>query len=231
MTTRLATRFAQCAAEGRAALVTFVTAGDPDHVTAQAILHALPGAGAAAAARGSEMPAPVQANVTTPFAETGFQQALGYQVSLLARDGIGQAELHLNPADMGPVEVRIHLDGDAARVMMSADLAPTRQWLEQALPTLAATLRDAGLTLAGGGVFEQAGGGHQQSAGGVPMALSGAVGMSPPIDHADRGSAPGDHAQQSNLKVIRLVDTQLLNDGWHPEIDGVETQQTAEIHQ
>jgi MFS family permease len=37
----------RCAAEGRAALVTFVTAGDPDHATAQAILHALPGAGAA----------------------------------------------------------------------------------------------------------------------------------------------------------------------------------------
>lgn len=44
--TRIQTRFAACAAEGRAALVTFVTAGDPDHQTATAILHALPGAGA-----------------------------------------------------------------------------------------------------------------------------------------------------------------------------------------
>jgi tryptophan synthase alpha chain len=43
---RLAARFAACAAEGRAALVTFVTAGDPDRATAEAILHALPGAGA-----------------------------------------------------------------------------------------------------------------------------------------------------------------------------------------
>ncbi len=46
MTTRLSARFAACAAEGRAALVTFVTAGDPDYATAEAILHALPGAGA-----------------------------------------------------------------------------------------------------------------------------------------------------------------------------------------
>jgi len=44
--TRIQTRFAACADEGRAALVTFVTAGDPDHQTATAILHALPGAGA-----------------------------------------------------------------------------------------------------------------------------------------------------------------------------------------
>ncbi len=42
---RLADRFAACAAEGRAALVTFVTAGDPDQATAEAILHALPAAG------------------------------------------------------------------------------------------------------------------------------------------------------------------------------------------
>jgi len=46
MTDRLAARFAHCRAERRAALVTFVTAGDPDHATSLAILKALPGAGA-----------------------------------------------------------------------------------------------------------------------------------------------------------------------------------------
>lgn len=44
--TRIKTRFQACAAEGRAALVTFVTAGDPDFETASAILDALPEAGA-----------------------------------------------------------------------------------------------------------------------------------------------------------------------------------------
>lgn len=46
MTTRIDTRFAECAKLGRPALVTFVTAGDPDHDTAFEILKALPGAGA-----------------------------------------------------------------------------------------------------------------------------------------------------------------------------------------
>lgn len=46
MTTRIPARFAQCAAEGRPALVTYTMAGDPDLATAQAILEALPGAGA-----------------------------------------------------------------------------------------------------------------------------------------------------------------------------------------
>ncbi|MCS0502423.1 tryptophan synthase subunit alpha [Ancylobacter mangrovi] len=46
MTTRLATRFKACAEQGRAALVTFITAGDPDHDTSLALLKALPAAGA-----------------------------------------------------------------------------------------------------------------------------------------------------------------------------------------
>ena len=45
-TARLDARFAACAREGRAALVTFVTAGDPDLATSEAILAGLPAAGA-----------------------------------------------------------------------------------------------------------------------------------------------------------------------------------------
>jgi len=46
MTTRIDDRFAALRKEGRAALVTFVTAGDPDPATSVAILQALPAAGA-----------------------------------------------------------------------------------------------------------------------------------------------------------------------------------------
>ncbi|HLJ72376.1 MAG TPA: tryptophan synthase subunit alpha [Roseiarcus sp.] len=46
MTTRIDARFAALKAEGRAALVTFITAGDPDLETSTALLKALPGAGA-----------------------------------------------------------------------------------------------------------------------------------------------------------------------------------------
>ena len=44
--TRIDARLGKLKAEGRAALVTFVTAGDPDAATSLAILKALPGAGA-----------------------------------------------------------------------------------------------------------------------------------------------------------------------------------------
>jgi tryptophan synthase alpha chain len=46
MTTRIDRRFAALKQEGRAALVAFVTAGDPDYATSLAILKAAPGVGA-----------------------------------------------------------------------------------------------------------------------------------------------------------------------------------------
>src|SRR5207244_4148052 len=46
MSTRIDRRFADLKAQGRAALVTFLTAGDPDFETSVAILRALPAAGA-----------------------------------------------------------------------------------------------------------------------------------------------------------------------------------------
>lgn len=46
MTTRIDRRFADLARQGRPALVTFVTAGDPDMATSLAILKSLPAAGA-----------------------------------------------------------------------------------------------------------------------------------------------------------------------------------------
>ena len=46
MTTRIDTRFAALAKEGRAGLVTFLTAGDPDAATTLKLLQGLPKAGA-----------------------------------------------------------------------------------------------------------------------------------------------------------------------------------------
>ena len=67
-----------------------------------------------------------------------FAEAFGVQVSLLARDGVQEAELHLNPAEMGPVSVQIVLDGERARIDFGAQAAATRAAIEASLPELAA---------------------------------------------------------------------------------------------
>ena len=105
-----------------------------------------------------EATAPVAVSLATPVNAPDFAQALGLQMSVFARDGIQQAELHLNPAEMGPVSVQIVMDGTQARVDFGADLAATRQAIEAGLPELASALRDAGFTLAGGGVSQHSGG-------------------------------------------------------------------------
>ena len=102
--------------------------------------------------------APVVVDVATPVASPEFREALGVHVSVLARDGVQRAELHLNPADMGPISVQIALDGNRAQVDFGAASAATRHAIEAGLPELAAALRDAGYTLAGGGVSQHAGG-------------------------------------------------------------------------
>lgn len=104
----------------------------------------------------AEASAPTVVHLPTPADAPDFPQALGAQLSVFAQEGIQQAELHLNPADMGSISIQIALDGNQAKVDFGADSAATRQLIENGLPELAAALRDAGFTLAGGGVHSQA---------------------------------------------------------------------------
>ena len=101
-----------------------------------------------------EAAAPVAVALATPVNAPDFAQALGLQLSVLTKDGVQQAELHLNPAEMGPVSVQIVMDGTQARIDFGADVAATRSAIEAGLPELASALRDAGFTLAGGGVSQ-----------------------------------------------------------------------------
>lgn len=96
-----------------------------------------------------------ESRLAAPVSSAEFGPALGLSLSRLARDGVQAARLQLHPAEMGPIDVRIALDGSFAHVDFHASAAGTRAALEAALPELAAALLDAGLTLGGGGVFEQ----------------------------------------------------------------------------
>jgi flagellar hook-length control protein FliK len=132
----------------------------------------LPTAQAIAPAVRSEPSAapPAVVQVATPAHAPEFREALAVQVSVLAKDGVQRAELRLNPAEMGPISVQIALQGTQAQVDFGAESFATRQIIEAGLPELAAALRDAGFTLAGGGVSQQSRG---QSQGEGPSQGSG----------------------------------------------------------
>jgi flagellar hook-length control protein FliK len=105
------------------------------------------------AVKAAEAPLPTAA-LPSPVDSPAFAPALATQVRWWANDGVQQAQLLLNPAEMGPVTVNIVLDGRDARIDFSADLAATRGAIEAALPVLAAALDDSGLKLTGGGVHD-----------------------------------------------------------------------------
>ncbi|OYT99818.1 MAG: hypothetical protein CFE40_00245 [Burkholderiales bacterium PBB1] len=117
---------------------------------------AIAGHGVASLARSVDTAASASATVPTPVGDPGFHEALAAQVSVFARAGLSKAELHMNPAELGPVSVHIMMNGDQARVDFGADRAQTRQAIEAGWAELAASLQDAGFTLSGGGVSEQA---------------------------------------------------------------------------
>lgn len=153
----------------------------------------------------AELPLALQidAAVDSPL----FAPALGSQLSLLARDGVRSALLQLHPAEMGPISVAIALDGNAARIDFQALRADTRSLIEASLPALAGALQDAGLTLAGGGVFEQAPGRQPPPQAQAQAQAEPAPGARP-AGPADSGPAgPLDTAQMARRTAPRgLVD-------------------------
>jgi flagellar hook-length control protein FliK len=157
---------ARAAAETSSFQVAMAQAGDHRELKPVQELPSMPNVAAGVqptqgASRASETTVPVPVQVPTPATSPEFAQTLGVQVSVLAKDGIQQAELHLNPADMGPISVQIAIDGTQAQVNFGADVAATRQIIENGLPELAASLREAGFTLSGGGVHSHARGREQ----------------------------------------------------------------------
>jgi flagellar hook-length control protein FliK len=84
-----------------------------------------------------------------------FAPALGQQIDVWMKGGVQHAEVQLSPQDLGPIRVRIEMEGAHARVQMSADVASTRDALQQAMPQLSAQLGEVGLSLTGGGVSDQ----------------------------------------------------------------------------
>lgn len=109
----------------------------------------------AAAAANATPAAATDGRIAASPGSSEFAPQLAAQISTFVRDGLHHALLELNPAEMGPLTVQIQLDGNAARVHLAAEHAGTRLALEQAMPQLAGSLRENGLTLSGGGVFEQ----------------------------------------------------------------------------
>jgi flagellar hook-length control protein FliK len=143
----------KAATEARDSLAAMLPQPDPMAVQAGAV-------GAQANAlqtpdQGVHQTPPAQATLPMTPQSPAFAPALGQQIDVWMKGGVQHAEVQLSPQDLGPIRVRIEMEGAHTRVQMSADVPSTREALQQAMPQLSEQLGQVGISLTGGGVSDQ----------------------------------------------------------------------------
>jgi len=93
-----------------------------------------------------------------------FSSNLSNRLMMMSQDGVQSARLKLHPENLGPLDVRIQIEEDGARVWFAAQHGQTREALEAAIPRLRELFADQGLQLVRADVTS--GDGRQQTGDG-----------------------------------------------------------------
>lgn len=95
--------------------------------------------------------------VSTPVNQPRWGDEFSQKITWLASSKMDQsAELHLNPPQLGPLDVVLKVSGDQATALFTSPHAAVREAIEQALPRLRDMLADNGITLGNTTVSDQA---------------------------------------------------------------------------
>jgi flagellar hook-length control protein FliK len=132
------------------------------------------------------------ANVPVPVGNNGWSDAVADKVMWFSANKISTAEIHLNPPDLGPLQVRINAQHDQASVVFSSQHAQVRDALDQALPRLRDMLGSQGIQLldvsvGGQGAERQPqfsrndGGQQQRQSGGDDFGFDGGIDAAAPV--------------------------------------------------
>ncbi len=97
------------------------------------------------------------------FGQSGWDQSMGRQVMWMAGQNIRSAELKLNPANMGSIEVHIDIKDDSVNVGFSSQHLTVRHAIEQSLPRLREMMAEQGLNLTGADVSQHSFSQHQEN--------------------------------------------------------------------
>jgi flagellar hook-length control protein FliK len=143
-------------------------------------------------------PPPGLVYVGTPVTTSGFPDALGHHLVLLSRTGQQAAQLVLNPAHLGPIQVAIQMNGNQANLAIQAPHETTRSLIQDALPQLQTMFQQSGLQLTNAHVGHGDGGASDPSPGARQLRIA----TGKPND--DQGPLP---AITSVPRPIGLIDT------------------------
>lgn len=101
----------------------------------------------------------------TAVTDPAWGQDFGDRVVWLAKQDVQTAQLHLNPPQLGPVQITLNLSGDTATAAFVSPHAEVRQAISDALPQLREMLSAAGINLGQADVGSQS---QQQQAENTP---------------------------------------------------------------
>jgi len=107
-----------------------------------------------AASPAESLTSPGQTAIAETFGKADWGQGMGKQVLWMVNQSISRAEIRLNPANLGPLEVRIEMDKDQVNVAFTSRHAEVRDAVEQAMPRLREMLEEKGLNLSDTDVSE-----------------------------------------------------------------------------
>ncbi len=96
----------------------------------------------------SAMPSSLASVIQAPVASQQWGQQLTEQVAMMVKAGQQLAEIRLNPAHLGPMEIKLAVQDDQASINFVASHAPVRDALDAAMPRLREMLEQQGLNLA-----------------------------------------------------------------------------------
>ena len=102
-------------------------------------------------------------SVNAPVSSPGFSQELGQQVAWLDSQDIKQAQIRLNPQELGPLDVKVSIEHGRVDVAFMAQHPATVAAVQQSLSQLNQMLGGQGLSLGQATVGQQAS--QQQFAG------------------------------------------------------------------
>lgn len=96
-----------------------------------------------------------QLTISTPVSQAGWGNEFNQKITWLVSQRNQSAELHLNPPQLGPLDVVLKVSGDQAVALFTSPHAAVRDAIEQALPKLRDMLADNGIMLGNATVSDQ----------------------------------------------------------------------------
>jgi len=89
----------------------------------------------------------VQTSIAPAVYSKAWPEQFGERLVWMARNDQQSAQININPPQLGPLQITLHLNGDQANALFVSPHAEVRQAIDAAMPQLREMLQSAGITL------------------------------------------------------------------------------------